>query len=75
MRLTWGIGDACIAKHQPTDMTVHVLWVNAVLSGDGDSVALTERCRPSVDQPSVPPNDGGLGLGQAAPALPYSGAS
>jgi hypothetical protein len=33
----------------PSDMTVHLLWINAGLSCDGDSVALTSATLPSVE--------------------------
>src|SRR4029079_11763884 len=33
----------------PSDMTVHVLWINAGLSCDGDSVSLTAATLPSVE--------------------------
>ena len=33
----------------PSDMTVHLLWLNAGLSGDGDSVSLTAATLPSVE--------------------------
>ncbi|HEX5475466.1 MAG TPA: hypothetical protein VFX12_12455 [Vicinamibacterales bacterium] len=34
---------------RPADMTVHILWINAGLSCDGDSVSLTNAQRPSVE--------------------------
>ena len=33
----------------PSDMTVHLLWINAGLSCDGDSVSLTAATLPSVE--------------------------
>jgi hydrogenase small subunit len=33
----------------PSDMTVHLLWLNAGLSCDGDSVSLTAATLPSVE--------------------------
>ena len=33
----------------PTDMTVHLLWINSGLSCDGDSVSLTNATLPSVE--------------------------
>src|SRR2546421_172551 len=33
----------------PSDMTVHLLWMNAGLSCDGDSVSLTAAQLPSVE--------------------------
>ena len=33
----------------PSDMTVHLLWINAGLSCDGDSVSLTNASLPSVE--------------------------
>ena len=33
-----------------TDTTVHVLWINAGLSCDGDSVALTAATQPSIEE-------------------------
>src|ERR1044072_8926782 len=34
----------------PTDTVVHVLWINAGLSCDGDSVALTAATQPSIEE-------------------------
>lgn len=34
---------------KPSDMTVHLLWLNAGLSCDGDSVSLTAATLPSVE--------------------------
>jgi hydrogenase small subunit len=34
---------------RPQDTTVHVLWINAELSCDGDSVALTAAMQPSIE--------------------------
>ena len=36
-------------QQNPSDVTVHVLWMNAGLSCDGDSVALTAATLPSVE--------------------------
>src|SRR5215831_5378694 len=33
----------------PSDMTVHLLWINAGLSCDGDSVSLTNAQLPSIE--------------------------
>ena len=33
----------------PSDVTIHVLWINAGLSCDGDSVSLTAATLPSVE--------------------------
>jgi hydrogenase small subunit len=33
----------------PSEMTVHVLWINAGLSCDGDSVSLTSATQPSIE--------------------------
>ena len=40
---------ADIAPPKPADPTVHVLWINAGLSCDGDSVALTAAMQPSIE--------------------------
>ena len=37
------------APVNPSDMTVHLLWLNAGLSCDGDSVSLTAATLPSVE--------------------------
>ena len=37
------------ATANPSDMTVHLLWINAGLSCDGDSVALTAAQLPSIE--------------------------
>jgi hydrogenase small subunit len=37
------------APTNPADMSVHVLWINAGLSCDGDSVSLTAATLPSVE--------------------------
>ncbi|HEY0448626.1 hydrogenase expression protein HypE [Actinophytocola sp.] len=34
----------------PQDLVVHVLWINAGLSCDGDSVALTAATQPSIEE-------------------------
>jgi hydrogenase small subunit len=34
---------------KPEDITIHVLWINAGLSCDGDSVSLTAAMQPSVE--------------------------
>ena len=44
----------------PADTDIHVLWINAALSCDGDSGALTAAMQPSVE---------GIALG-ALPGLP-----
>jgi hydrogenase small subunit len=36
-------------SNPPTDTVVHVLWINAGLSCDGDSVSLTAATQPSVE--------------------------
>jgi hydrogenase small subunit len=33
-----------------TDALIHVLWINAGLSCDGDSVALTAATQPSIEE-------------------------
>jgi hydrogenase small subunit len=49
------------AVADPASTTVHVLWINAGLSCDGDSVALTAATQPSVEDliqqalPGLPP--------------------
>ncbi len=37
----------------PSDMTVHLLWLNAGLSCDSDSVSLTPATLPSVAEAPV----------------------
>ena len=37
------------AVPKPSDMVVHVLWINAGLSCDGDSVSLTAAMQPSIE--------------------------
>jgi hydrogenase small subunit len=37
------------SRPRPADTTIHVLWINAGLSCDGDSVALTAAMQPSVE--------------------------
>jgi len=49
-----------MADPAPDETVVHVLWMNAGLSCDGDSVALMAAMRPSIDE---------IGLG-ALPGLP-----
>jgi len=34
----------------PTDTLVHIPWINAGLSCDGDSVALTAATQPSIEE-------------------------
>src|SRR3977135_4734524 len=34
----------------PQDLVVHVLWINAGLSCDGDSVSLTAATQPSIEE-------------------------
>jgi hydrogenase small subunit len=34
---------------KPEDLTVHILWINAGLSCDGDSVSLTAAMQPSIE--------------------------
>ena len=36
-----------------TDVRVHVLWINAGLSCDGDSVALTAATQPGIEEIAV----------------------
>jgi len=38
-----------VATQKPEDQVVHVLWINAGLSCDGDSVSLTAATLPSVE--------------------------
>ena len=46
-----GEGRAVTATEAPPDETVvHVLWINAGLSCDGDSVALTAATQPSIEE-------------------------
>ena len=33
-----------------TDTLVHILWINAGLSCDGDSVALTDATQPCIEE-------------------------
>ena len=33
----------------PDELVVHILWINAGLSCDGDSVALTAAMQPSIE--------------------------
>src|SRR4051812_49624881 len=37
-------------KADPSDTTVHILWINCGLSCDGDSVALTTATQPSIEE-------------------------
>ncbi len=39
-----------MAATKPEDALVHVLWINAGLSCDGDSVALTAAMQPSIEE-------------------------
>src|SRR6201986_4326804 len=43
-------GDAMPETADPRPSTVHVLWINAGLSCDGDSVALTAATQPSIEE-------------------------
>jgi hydrogenase small subunit len=38
------------ARPDPQDLLVHILWINAGLSCDGDSVALTAATQPSIEE-------------------------
>src|SRR5438270_1576933 len=48
VRLTPG-GEMPTPIPHPSEMTVHLLWINAGLSCDGDSVSLTNATLPSVE--------------------------
>ncbi|MGW8983632.1 hypothetical protein ACWGQ9_13330, partial [Streptomyces parvus] len=52
--------EADVTEAPPDDPTVHILWINAGLSCDGDSVSLTAATQPSIEE---------LALG-ALPGLP-----
>src|SRR5438477_10155763 len=41
--------DMATLPMNPSDITVHLLWINAGLSCDGDSVSLTNATLPSVE--------------------------
>ena len=49
------------AAMKAADTLIHVLWINAGLSCDGDSVALTAATQPSIEElvlgalPGLPP--------------------
>src|SRR3954470_12071971 len=38
------------ATVDPTELTVHILWINCGLSCDGDSVSLTTATQPSIEE-------------------------
>ncbi len=52
--------DTDLLEEPQEDPTVHILWINAGLSCDGDSVALTAATQPTIEE---------LALG-ALPGLP-----
>ena len=39
-----------VTEAPPDEAVVHVLWINAGLSCDGDSVALTAATQPSIEE-------------------------
>ena len=39
-----------VKQAQAEDTLIHVLWINAGLSCDGDSVALTAATQPSIEE-------------------------
>src|SRR5580658_8617408 len=47
---TWGEGTLTVTEAPPDEAVVHVLWINAGLSCDGDSVALTAATQPSIEE-------------------------
>jgi hydrogenase small subunit len=48
----WGEATAVTGNTEapPDETVVHVLWINAGLSCDGDSVALTAATQPSIEE-------------------------
>ena len=43
-------GEMSVAEAPPDETVIHVLWINAGLSCDGDSVALTAATQPSIEE-------------------------
>ena len=43
-------GDGADSADTGADAPVHILWINAGLSCDGDSVALTAATQPSIEE-------------------------
>ena len=43
-------GRSAVSAPRPDETVIHVLWINAGLSCDGDSVALTGATQPSIEE-------------------------